>query len=156
MPQKKNADSLELIRGKSGRLFGKLAGFMMTVKGLPTSYNKDLQEDKENFLDSFDTVNYLIRIATGVIETLEINERKMYEALSVDLLATDLAYYLVRKGVIDLYKKLNKIILLVKCLKNFQIPFRKAHSLSGQCVSAAEKNNCNLNNLTLDQLKEIR
>ncbi len=100
MPQKKNADSLELIRGKSGRLFGKLAGFMMTVKSLPTSYNKDLQEDKINFLDAFDTTNHLIRIATGVIETLKINEKNMYEALSVDLLATDLAYYLVRKGVI--------------------------------------------------------
>ncbi len=99
MPQKKNADSLELIRGKTGRLFGRLAGFLMTVKAVPTSYNKDLQEDKEALFDSFDTVNYLIRIATGVVETLKINRDKMYAALSVDLLATDLAYYLVRKGV---------------------------------------------------------
>jgi argininosuccinate lyase len=99
MPQKKNADSLELIRGKTGRLFGRLAGFLMTVKAVPTSYNKDLQEDKEALFDSFDTVNYLVRIATCVVETLKINREKMRAALSVDLLATDLAYYLVRKGV---------------------------------------------------------
>lgn len=133
MPQKKNADSLELIRGKTGRLFGRLSGFLMTVKAIPTSYNKDLQEDKEALFDSFDTINYLVRIMTGVIETLKINKDKMYSALSVDLLATDLAYYLVRKGV----------------------PFRISHSLSGQCVSQAEKLKCNLNDLTLDQLKEI-
>lgn len=133
MPQKKNADSLELIRGKTGRLFGKLSGFLMTVKSIPTSYNKDLQEDKECVFDSFDTVNYLIRIATGVIETLTINEDNMRKALSIDLLATDLAYYLVRKGV----------------------PFRKAHTLSGQCVGLAEKLNCSLDQLTLNQLKEI-
>lgn len=102
MPQKKNADSLELIRGKTGRLFGRLAGFLMTAKALPTSYNKDLQEDKEALFDSYDTVNYLVRIATGVITTLEINEQNMFNALSVDLLATDLAYYLVRKGVLEL------------------------------------------------------
>jgi argininosuccinate lyase len=99
MPQKKNADSLELIRGKAGRVFGRLAGFLMTTKALPTSYNKDLQEDKEALFDSYDTINYLIRIATGVIDTLEINKKNMFNALSVDLLATDLAYYLVRKGV---------------------------------------------------------
>lgn len=133
MPQKKNADSLELIRGKTGRLFGRLAGFLMTVKALPTSYNKDLQEDKEALFDSFDTINYLVRITTGVIETLTIRRENMYAALSVDLLATDLAYYLVRKGV----------------------AFRIAHSLSGQCVSLSEKLKCNLNDLTLEQLKEI-
>ena len=88
MPQKKNADSLELIRGKSGRLCGRLAGFLMTVKGIPTSYNKDLQEDKEALFDSFDTVNLVIRIATGVIDTLTLNESKLTNALSVDLLAT--------------------------------------------------------------------
>lgn len=133
MPQKKNADSLELIRGKTGRLFGRLAGFLMTVKAIPTSYNKDLQEDKEALFDSFDTINYLIRITTGVIDTLKINKENMYAALSVDLLATDLAYYLVRKGV----------------------PFRIAHSLSGHCVSLAENNKCNLNDLSLEKLKEI-
>jgi argininosuccinate lyase len=88
MPQKKNADSLELIRGKSGRLCGRLTGFLMTVKGIPTSYNKDLQEDKEALFDSFDTVNFVIRIATGVIDTLTLNESKLTDALSVDLLAT--------------------------------------------------------------------
>ena len=99
MPQKKNADSLELIRGKTGRLFGRMNGFMMTVKAIPTSYNKDLQEDKEALFDSYDTVNSLIKIAAGVIDTLKLNREKMNESLSADMLATDLAYYLVRKGV---------------------------------------------------------
>ncbi|CAF0788190.1 unnamed protein product [Brachionus calyciflorus] len=111
MPQKKNADSLELIRGKTGRLFGRMNGFMMTVKAIPTSYNKDLQEDKEALFDSYDTVNSLIKIAAGVIDTLKLNQEKMKDSLSVDMLATDLAYYLVRKGV----------------------PFRLAHSLAGKC-----------------------
>ena len=83
--------------------------------------------------DSFDTVNSLVKIATGVVDTLKLNSENMKKALSVDLLATDLAYYLVRKSV----------------------PFRLAHSLSGQCVSLAEKLKCNLNDLTLAQLKEI-
>lgn len=133
MPQKKNSDSLELIRGKTGRLFGRLAGFLMTVKAIPTSYDKDLQEDKEALFDSFDTINYLVRIATGVISTLKLNEENMKKALSTDLLATDLAYYLVRKGV----------------------PFRLAHSMSGHCVALAEKNKCTLKDLTLEQLKTV-
>ena len=93
-----------------------------------------MQEDKEALFDSYDTINYLIRIATGVIDTIKVNREKMEAALSVDLLATDLAYYLVRKG----------------------LPFRLAHSLSGQCVSLAEKNKCNLNELTVEQLKDIK
>jgi argininosuccinate lyase len=117
MPQKKNADSLELIRGKSGCVFGRFSGFMMTVKGIPTSYNKDLQvclgleptygllnymfqEDKQAFFEVFDTINILVQIAEGVVRTLTINREKMQNALSFDLLATDIAYYLVRKGVI--------------------------------------------------------
>jgi argininosuccinate lyase len=84
--------------------------------------------------DSFDTINSLIRIATGVIDTLKLNQDKMKDALSLDLLATDVAYYLVRKG----------------------IPFRLAHTLSGKCVSLAEKKKCSLKDLTLGELKEIR
>lgn len=99
MPQKKNSDSLELIRGKSGTLMGILAGFMATVKGVPTSYNKDLQEDKQAMFDSFDAVTAVVKITTGVIETLTVHGDRMLAALSTDLLATDLAYYLVRKGV---------------------------------------------------------
>jgi argininosuccinate lyase len=99
MPQKKNPDSLELLRGKSGRLFGQMAGFMMTLKGIPSTYNKDLQEDKEPLFDAVDSITRCLQIATGVISTLEINAEKMRAALTPDMLATDLADYLVRKGV---------------------------------------------------------
>ena len=129
MPQKKNPDSLELLRGKSGRVFGQMAGFMMTLKGVPSTYNKDLQEDKEPLFDCVDTVSAALRIAEGVIATLnvslsvqphlhatthlllmsvppevgadgaQIHPEKMKAALTMDMLATDIADYLVRKGV---------------------------------------------------------
>lgn len=99
MPQKKNPDSLELLRGKSGRLFGNLAGFMVSVKGIPSTYNKDLQEDKEPLFDSVDTAVACINIATGVMSTMSVNGERMRTALTPDMLATDLADYLVRKGV---------------------------------------------------------
>jgi len=101
MPQKKNPDSLELLRGKSGRLFGQMAGFMMTLKGIPSTYNKDLQEDKEPLFDAVDSISRSLQIATGVISTMEIFPEKMRAALTPDMLATDLADYLVRKGVSD-------------------------------------------------------
>lgn len=118
MPQKKNPDSLELLRGKSGRVFGQMAGFMMTLKGVPSTYNKDLQEDKEPLFDCVDTISAALRIAEGVIATLsvcstsvcshstidsllmaQIHPEKMKAALTMDMLATDIADYLVRKGV---------------------------------------------------------
>lgn len=99
MPQKKNPDSLELLRGKSGRLFGQMAGFMMTLKGIPSTYNKDLQEDKEPLFDAVDSISRSLQIATGVISTMEVFPTKMRAALTPDMLATDLADYLVRKGV---------------------------------------------------------
>lgn len=99
MPQKKNPDSLELLRGKSGRVFGQMSGFMMSFKGIPSTYNKDLQEDKEPLFDAVDTIQASLKIATGVVSTLEIDPKKMREALTPDMLATDLADYLVRKGV---------------------------------------------------------
>lgn len=133
MPQKKNADSLELIRGKSGRIFGRCAGMQMTLKGIPSTYNKDLQEDKEPLFDVCDTLRGLLQVATGTLLTLKIHKDKMLAALSPDMLATDLAYYLVRKGV----------------------PFREAHSLSGEAVQAAETKGCLLNELTLNDLKQI-
>ncbi|CAB1315750.1 unnamed protein product [Coregonus sp. 'balchen'] len=102
MPQKKNADSLELIRSKAGRVFGRCAGFLMTLKGLPSTYNKDLQEDKEAMFDCYDTVHAVLQVTTGVMSTLKINPSVMEAALSPDMLATDLAYYLVRKGNIPL------------------------------------------------------
>lgn len=100
MPQKKNPDSLELLRGKSGRVFGQMAGLMMSVKGLPSTYNKDLQESFEPMLDGTKTVADSIQIATGVLSTLTIFPEKMKAALSPDMLATDLTDYLVRKGVL--------------------------------------------------------
>src|SRR5271168_4551342 len=101
MRQKKNPDSLELLRGKSGRVFGQMAGLMMTVKGLPSTYNKDLQESFEPMLDGTKTVADSIQIATGVLSTMTIFLEKMRGALSPDMLATDLADYLVRKGAVQ-------------------------------------------------------
>ena len=74
MPQKKNPDSLELLRGKSGRVFGQMAGFMMSLKGVPSTYNKDLQEDKEPLFDAVDTMSAALRIAEGVVATLNVSE----------------------------------------------------------------------------------
>ncbi|WWC66470.1 argininosuccinate lyase [Kwoniella pini CBS 10737] len=133
MPQKKNPDSLELLRGKAGRTFGQMAGFMMSLKGVPSTYNKDLQEDKEPLFDAVDTVSAALRIAEGVIATLSINTEKMFAACTMDMLATDIADYLVRKGV----------------------PFRETHHISGQSVALAEKNKIQISDLTLNQWKEL-
>ncbi|KAL0947029.1 hypothetical protein HGRIS_013172 [Hohenbuehelia grisea] len=133
MPQKKNPDSLELLRGKSGRIFGNMAGFLMTLKGLPSTYNKDLQEDKEPLFDSVDNVSASLRIAEGVVATMEVHADKMRQALTMDVLATDLADYLVRKG----------------------IPFRETHHISGRAVALAESRRCSLNELTLADFKGL-
>ncbi|XP_030010806.1 argininosuccinate lyase [Sphaeramia orbicularis] len=133
MPQKKNADSLELIRSKAGRVFGRCAGFLMTLKGLPSCYNKDLQEDKEAMFDCYDTVHAVLQVTTGVMSTLKINPTVMEAALSPDMLATDLAYYLVKKGM----------------------PFREAHGVSGKVVFAAESKNVALNQLTMEDLSTV-
>ncbi|ORY33209.1 argininosuccinate lyase [Rhizoclosmatium globosum] len=126
MPQKKNPDSLELIRGKSGRVFGNHAGFMMTLKGLPSTYNKDLQEDKEPLFDTVDNLSGCLQIMTGVLSTLKINPAKMKAALSVDMLATDIAEYLVRKGV----------------------PFRETHHIAGRAIKVAEDRGVQVSALT--------
>ncbi|ANZ74269.1 BA75_01143T0 [Komagataella pastoris] len=134
MPQKKNPDSLELLRGKSGRCFGALAGFLMSIKSIPSTYNKDMQEDKEPLFDTLITVEHSILIASGVISTLNIDAERMKNALTMDMLATDLADYLVRKGV----------------------PFRETHHISGECVRQAEELNLSgIDQLSLEQLKSI-
>ncbi|THG94381.1 hypothetical protein EW026_g7080 [Hermanssonia centrifuga] len=133
MPQKKNPDSLELLRGKSGRVFGNMAGFLMTLKGLPSTYNKDLQEDKEPLFDVVDTVSASFQIAEGVVATMEVHADKMRQALTMDVLATDLADYLVRKG----------------------IPFRETHHISGRAVALAESRKCQLNDLTLEDYRSL-
>jgi argininosuccinate lyase len=93
MPQKKNPDSLELLRGKAGRLIGHLVALLTAVKGLPSTYNKDLQEDKEPLLDAMDTVEWALPVAAGVIATLKVHPQRMAEALDDGMLATDLADY---------------------------------------------------------------
>jgi argininosuccinate lyase len=115
MPQKKNPDSLELIRGKTGRVVGSLTGLLTTLKGQPSTYNKDSQEDKEPLFDTVDTLGMTLPIMAGVIETMSIDESAMYEAMDSIMLATELADYLARKGM----------------------PFRQAHRLVGRIVQQA-------------------
>lgn len=133
MPQKKNPDALELLRGKAGMALGKAVGFTATLKGLPRAYNKDLQEDKVVLFDAFDTVKDCLAIATGVICTMKPKVEYLNKALSPEMLATDLADYLVRKGV----------------------PFRETHHISGACVRLSEENNVSIDTLTLEQLQAI-
>ena len=116
MPQKRNPDSLELLRGKAGRLTGNLVSLLTVLKGLPAAYNKDLQEDKEPLFDSVDTLLVALPVATGVLATLSLRPDRMAAALGDELLATDLADYLVRRGV----------------------PFRRSHELVGQAVKRSE------------------
>lgn len=133
MPQKKNPDALELLRGKAGRTLGSLAGILTVVKGTPTTYNKDLQEDKEMLFDVMDTVSDSVRIAIGVVSTMTIHPEKMVLGLSADMLATDLAEYLVRKGM----------------------PFRDTHHVAGEAVALAEKKGCGISDLTLEDLRSL-
>jgi argininosuccinate lyase len=133
MPQKWNPDSLELLRGKSGRVVGHLTGLLTTLKGLPSAYNKDLQEDKEGLFDVIDTLKMELPIATGVIRTLKVNPARMAAALGDALLATDLADYLVRKGV----------------------PFRESHGLVGQAVRRAEALGVPLKTLDLSEYQAV-
>ncbi|RME13309.1 MAG: argininosuccinate lyase, partial [Ardenticatenia bacterium] len=116
MPQKANPDALELARGKSGRLIGNLTTLLVVLKGLPSTYNKDLQEDKEPLFDTLDTLHDLLPVMAGVIETMQPQPERMRAALDDAMLATDLADYLVRRGV----------------------PFRQAHHLVGRAVAEAE------------------
>ncbi|KAI0839723.1 argininosuccinate lyase [Hypoxylon sp. FL0890] len=133
MPQKKNPDGLELLRGKAGRAFGHMAGLMMTQKGLPSTYNKDLQESWEPMLDHVKTISDSVQIANGILTTLTVRPDRMRAALDPFMLATDLADYLVRKGV----------------------PFREAHHISGRCVAKSEELGVPMNELSLKQLQAI-
>jgi len=133
MPQKRNPDSLELLRGKSGRLTGNLVALLTTLKGMPAAYNKDLQEDKEPLFDSVDTLLIALLVATGVVQTLSINPQRMQAALGDELLATDLAEHLVRRGV----------------------PFRQSHELVGRAVKRAEALDIPLGKLPLAEFQAI-
>ncbi len=133
MPQKKNPDALELLRGKAGRVTGDLTGLLMTLKGLPSTYNKDLQEDKEPLFDAVDTLSGALQIACGVISTLTPNPHRLRIALATEMLATDLAEYLVRKGV----------------------PFRQTHHIAGAAVALAEERKIDLSALTVADLQGL-
>ncbi|MBR6576160.1 MAG: argininosuccinate lyase [Akkermansia sp.] len=134
MPQKKNPDVCELTRGKSGRLYGNLVSVMVAVKGLPLTYNRDLQEDKEPLFDSFETVSIALRVNAEMVAAMRINPERCAAAVSDPLLlATDLADYLVRRGV----------------------PFRKAHELVGKAVAVSVGTGTPLNELSLDDFREI-
>lgn len=133
MPQKKNPDGLELIRGKTGRISGDLVGFLMVLKGLPSTYNKDIQEDKEAIFDAYDTLAASLEIAAGNVETMKVQKARCESALSPDMLATDVAYYLVRKGV----------------------PFRDAHHITGKLVALAEQKKVPMTALSCSDAKSV-
>ncbi|KAL7739231.1 hypothetical protein ACLKA6_015089 [Drosophila palustris] len=133
MPQKRNPDSLELIRGISGLITSNLTGIMMTIKGTPSSYNKDLQFDKQYCFQAFDKLSQSLNVAVGVIQTMTVHRHQLESALSSDLLATDWAYYLVKKGV----------------------PFREAHHHIGRVVSLAEHRGVDITELPLGELQQI-
>ena len=133
MPQKRNADPMELMRGKSGRLIGNLTGFLTALKGLPSGYNKDLQEDKEALFDSFENLFRLLPVITASVSSLKINAGAMSAALTEDLLATDLADYLVKKG----------------------LPFRQAHHAVGAIVKIAGERGVELSELDLDSMQRV-
>ncbi len=131
MPQKKNPDVLELVRGKAGTLIGHLTGLLATLKGLPSAYDKDLQEDKPPVFAAFDALDAMLPVLAGTISTLTLHADRMAAALDASLLATELADYLVRKGV----------------------PFRQAHHVVGQAVQMAQGGR--LDSLGLDELREL-
>jgi argininosuccinate lyase len=134
MPQKKNPDIAELTRGKTGRLYGNLLSILTTLKALPSSYNRDLQEDKEALFDSVDTVRAALEVFSPMLSELQINAARMEVAASdPSLLATDIAEYLVKKG----------------------LPFREAHEVVGKLVARAAGNKIALNNVSLLEMQEF-
>ena len=134
MPQKKNPDALELIRGKTGRVYGSLAGMMMTVKALPLAYNKDMQEDKEGLFDALDTWNDCMEMAALCFDGIKVNQERTLEAAKQGYAnATELADYLVAKG----------------------IPFREAHHIVGVAVVGAIAKGCALEELSIAELQEF-
>jgi len=127
MPQKKNPDPFELARGKSGTLLGKLIGLLTTIKGLPSTYDKDLQEDKVPVFEAYDILSALLPVMAGALKTLKIHPERMQAAMDPAMMATDLADYLVERS----------------------IPFREAHALTGQAVRVALEKGISLKELPL-------
>ncbi|HKP48214.1 MAG TPA: argininosuccinate lyase [Pyrinomonadaceae bacterium] len=134
MPQKKNPDAMELVRGKAGRVFGDLMALLTTLKGLPLAYNKDMQEDKEAVFDAFDTTLASLEVSAIVLKNLIVNRKRTTDAASKGMLnATELADYLVHKGV----------------------PFREAHDTVGKAVLTAMAQNVELAELSLTDLQKL-
>ncbi len=134
MPQKKNPDIAELVRGKTGRVYGNLLGLLTTMKGLPLAYNKDMQEDKESLFDSVSTLSMAIPIFTKMIDTMKVNKENMYHSAGKGFTnATDAADWLVKN----------------------QVPFREAHAIIGKLVLYAIEKNKTLEELSLEEYKEV-
>ena len=134
MPQKKNPDICELIRGKTGRVYGNLMNLLTVMKGLPLAYNKDMQEDKECLFDSIDTVKLCLKVIVPMLDSIKFNKEKMLEAAKKGFInATDLADHLTKKGM----------------------PFRDAYKLVGQIVSYSIKNSKSLNDLEIEEYKSF-
>ncbi len=134
MPQKKNPDVAELIRGKTGRVYGSLTTLLTMMKGLPLAYNKDMQEDKEAIFDAVDTVKLCLPVFTNMIKTMKIKEEKMARGATGGFTnATDLADYLVKNGV----------------------PFRSSHAIVGKMVAKAVEKGCDLDEFSLEEMKEF-
>ena len=133
MPQKRNPDSLELARGKTGRAISSLVNLLVILKGLPSTYNKDLQEDKEPLFDSADTILLTLPVITGVVDTMQPHPDLMGANLDETMLATDMADYLVEQG----------------------LPFRQAHQIVGQVVRLAEERQVGFSTLPLPDLQRI-
>ena len=133
MPQKKNPDMAELVRGKTGRVYGDLMALLTTLKGLPLAYNKDMQEDKESVFDACDTVKMCLKVFTGMVSTMKANTENMKRAAQKGFInATDLADYLVKKGM----------------------PFRSAYKISGQIVAECIRTGAVLEELPLERYKD--
>ena len=133
LPHKRNPDPLELARGKCGRLIGNLTALLAALKGLPSAYDKDLQEDKEPVFDSYDTLRALLPVLTSVLRGIDLHPERMAAAVEPALYAPDLADYLVARGV----------------------PFREAHAATGQAVLLAEQQGQPLNQLPLEALRSL-
>ena len=132
MPQKRNADMAELIRGKTGRVYGDLMGLLTTLKGLPLAYNKDMQEDKEGVFDACDTVKMCLQILAPMLASVTVRKEKMLEAAQKGFInATDLADWLVKKGM----------------------PFRSAYKISGQIVSMCMEKGSVLESVPLEEYR---
>lgn len=135
MPQKRNPDAAELVRGKTGRVYGSLVTLLTVMKGLPLAYNKDMQEDKEPVFDAAETLDISLKVTSGMLLDMKVNKENMLKSAAAGFsTATDFADWLVRE---------------------LNIPFRDAHHITGKAVKLAETKNCDLPDLSLEELQKI-